>query len=348
MALATRLLRLFTADAHAMLDRLEEPDILFDQSVREMRDVIDEIGVKRRRICSRLAELDDVELELQREHETLNAELDAVLAADDEALAQHLVARLIRQERHAQVVQAERVDLTREDGELEAAELRCQSQLRDLETKRRSVARARTPMAEESGVSPEDVCRAPPADQAKERCSVKPNFAEGVFVALLGATLIAASDALFVPVGVLGLATIFTLSVVAYCLYLLTRARERSGRVIYAAALVAVAGVVLALDRSVLDLCFAFGAIWITRAVFFSHRLPTLFADAALGAAALMVAAWAAPGGGIWLSAWSFFLLHGCYVFLEREAAADSPDLEQRFEKAHAAAERAFVSLIKF
>ena len=38
MALINRISRLFTADMHAVLDRLEEPDVLLKQALREMED----------------------------------------------------------------------------------------------------------------------------------------------------------------------------------------------------------------------------------------------------------------------------------------------------------------------
>lgn len=38
MALINRMTRLFTADLHAVLDRLEEPDVLLKQALREMED----------------------------------------------------------------------------------------------------------------------------------------------------------------------------------------------------------------------------------------------------------------------------------------------------------------------
>ena len=38
MALITRLTRLFRADVHAVLDRIEEPDVLLRQAVRDMEE----------------------------------------------------------------------------------------------------------------------------------------------------------------------------------------------------------------------------------------------------------------------------------------------------------------------
>ena len=38
MALITRVSRLFQADLHAVLDRIEEPEVLLKQAVREMEE----------------------------------------------------------------------------------------------------------------------------------------------------------------------------------------------------------------------------------------------------------------------------------------------------------------------
>ena len=40
MALITRISRLFKADFHAVLDQIEEPEVLLRQAVREMEDSI--------------------------------------------------------------------------------------------------------------------------------------------------------------------------------------------------------------------------------------------------------------------------------------------------------------------
>ena len=42
MALVTRLSRLFQADFHAVLDRIEEPDLQLKQAVREMQFALDQ------------------------------------------------------------------------------------------------------------------------------------------------------------------------------------------------------------------------------------------------------------------------------------------------------------------
>jgi phage shock protein A len=40
MALITRLSRLFQADMHAVLDKIEEPELLLRQAIREMEEFI--------------------------------------------------------------------------------------------------------------------------------------------------------------------------------------------------------------------------------------------------------------------------------------------------------------------
>ena len=75
MALITRISRLFRADLHAVLDNIEEPELLLRQSIREMED---ELAVSEKRLGN-----------VVREQEILGArreDLDASLATTDEEL----------------------------------------------------------------------------------------------------------------------------------------------------------------------------------------------------------------------------------------------------------------------
>ncbi|MFV2090729.1 MAG: PspA/IM30 family protein, partial [Pseudomonadales bacterium] len=40
MVLITRISRLFTADVHAVLDRIEEPEVVLKQAIREMAEEV--------------------------------------------------------------------------------------------------------------------------------------------------------------------------------------------------------------------------------------------------------------------------------------------------------------------
>ena len=74
MALITRLTRLFRADAHAVLDRMEEPDVVLAQAVREMEE---DVGRTSRQLKAR-----DIELQRLRQRAS---ELAASIAHDRRA-----------------------------------------------------------------------------------------------------------------------------------------------------------------------------------------------------------------------------------------------------------------------
>jgi phage shock protein A len=93
MALITRVTRLFTADLHAVLDRLEEPDVLVKQAIREMED---ELASRE----TRLRWLDHEHAQLTRQSADMNASLDAIaqqldvcFASNEDALARPLIKR---------------------------------------------------------------------------------------------------------------------------------------------------------------------------------------------------------------------------------------------------------------
>ncbi len=102
MALITRVSRLFRADVNAVLDRMEEPELLLKQAVREMEDELDRdqqraklLALESKQIASRRNDL------AQRLGET-EEEMDLCFASDNEALARALLKRKLEAERFAQ------------------------------------------------------------------------------------------------------------------------------------------------------------------------------------------------------------------------------------------------------
>ncbi len=99
MALMTRFARLLRADAHAVLDRLEEPETLLRQAIREMEEELN--GATQELKCGELDERQsqsrryEVDAQLQR----LVGELDLAFAADSTALVRNLLRRRLEQER---------------------------------------------------------------------------------------------------------------------------------------------------------------------------------------------------------------------------------------------------------
>ncbi len=93
MALISRLSRLFTADVHAVLDRLEEPEVLLKQAIREMEE-----EVRRGEQQLQWQRHEQQQLEKQRDAglaaaAELDSELDICFQAGEEALARALVKR---------------------------------------------------------------------------------------------------------------------------------------------------------------------------------------------------------------------------------------------------------------
>jgi phage shock protein A len=106
MALITRISRLFTADVHAVLDRIEEPEVVLKQAIREMTE---EVARAEQRLQWLAAESHRLEQYLSGYAETissLDSELDLCFMADEETLARSLVKRkLIAEQQHKQATQ---------------------------------------------------------------------------------------------------------------------------------------------------------------------------------------------------------------------------------------------------
>jgi phage shock protein A len=99
MALVSRLTRLFRADAHAVLDRLEEPDVLLRQAVREMEE-----EVARNAQALKALELDHEQTrariaQIESSLTGIAGELDLCFAVDNQNLVRTLLRRRLEAER---------------------------------------------------------------------------------------------------------------------------------------------------------------------------------------------------------------------------------------------------------
>jgi phage shock protein A len=101
MALITRFTRLFTADLHALLDRLEEPDVVLKQAIREMEDElaareqrIRRLDLERDHLIRQLADID-------RSMLSVGEQLDVCFVSSEEQLARPLLRRRLELERLA-------------------------------------------------------------------------------------------------------------------------------------------------------------------------------------------------------------------------------------------------------
>lgn len=99
MALVTRLSRLFTADLHAVLDRIEEPEALLRQAIREMEE---ELARSQQRIKWLRSEQDQLvsrERQITEKLPELEEQLDVCFDSGEEALARKLIRRKLEAER---------------------------------------------------------------------------------------------------------------------------------------------------------------------------------------------------------------------------------------------------------
>lgn len=128
MALITRVARLFRADFHAVLDRIEEPDVLLRQAIREMEEALggDEhrlrmLNQEQEQLLARTRELD------QALHD-IEEELDICFGADKDELARPLVRRKLEAQRLGNQLSRRRENLQQARTSLEARlqDSRCQ------------------------------------------------------------------------------------------------------------------------------------------------------------------------------------------------------------------------------
>lgn len=111
MALINRVSRLFRADMHALLDRIEEPDLLLRQAIREMEAAFAEDERRSRLLQHELALLSG---QLQNCHGKLNAmdeELDICFQADQESLTKQLIRKKLELARFIEQLESRRQTL---------------------------------------------------------------------------------------------------------------------------------------------------------------------------------------------------------------------------------------------
>jgi phage shock protein A len=99
MALINRISRLFQADFHAVLDRIEEPEQLLRQAIRDMEDELAD-SEQRIRACTQEQEtLDDRKAALGDRLADLEQELDLCFASQKDELARGLIRRKLEAQR---------------------------------------------------------------------------------------------------------------------------------------------------------------------------------------------------------------------------------------------------------
>ena len=102
MALVTRLSRLFEADFHAVLDRIEEPDLQLKQAVREMQFALDQDRQRLKLLQHEAEQLAKATSTVVENLRGFDEELDICLAANKDDLARDLVRRKLAGDKQLQ------------------------------------------------------------------------------------------------------------------------------------------------------------------------------------------------------------------------------------------------------
>ena len=93
MALISRISRLFSADIHAVLDRIEEPELLLRQAIREMEEEFESCERRIRLAQQEQAQLSAQEEEAEQSLQRMDDELDLCFESGKEDLARKVVGR---------------------------------------------------------------------------------------------------------------------------------------------------------------------------------------------------------------------------------------------------------------
>ena len=104
MALIDRVTRLFRADLHAVIDRIEEPQVLLRQALREMEEELGQAAARLKATQLEREQLQRRAREVEQSLAGIGGELDLCFAADNEALVRTLLRRRLEGERLLQVL----------------------------------------------------------------------------------------------------------------------------------------------------------------------------------------------------------------------------------------------------
>ncbi|MET0027576.1 MAG: PspA/IM30 family protein [Candidatus Thiodiazotropha sp.] len=151
MTLITRVTRLFRADMHAVLDALEEPELLLKQAIREMQGALERETRQGRLIAEELKQLNTRKQTEQDEISSLNEELDLCFEQNNETLARTVLRQRLEKERVVQYLEQRLASL---QAVAEALQQRIDEQslrLRDMQQKLNLMAAQPRPYPSDTG-----------------------------------------------------------------------------------------------------------------------------------------------------------------------------------------------------
>jgi len=149
MALITRVSRLFRADLHAVLDRIEEPQVLLRQAVREMEEDLGRDEQRLRLLAHEQEQLTARSHQTAQELTRIEAELDVCFDSDKEDLARGLIRRRLETQQLARHLEQRQASVARDLSKLRSRVDENRSRLEAMRQKAELLAEEDAPVGPE-------------------------------------------------------------------------------------------------------------------------------------------------------------------------------------------------------
>lgn len=118
MAILSRMSRLLVCDMHALLERLEEPELVLKQSVRDMEEALQAQILRLQRQCAQLRRLRCRRDDLLSRMDALNEQLDASIGAGRMDTSRSIVRRKLENQAQSGLLERQIADLDQRQKEL--------------------------------------------------------------------------------------------------------------------------------------------------------------------------------------------------------------------------------------
>lgn len=117
MAIMTRILRLWKADIHGVMDQLEDKELLLKQYLREMKSSLNDEEERLQRTSSIIERLKNLISECKEEIAKLEKDLELALRKDNDEIAKILIRKQRGQQRYSEEMQRKLEGLELEQAE---------------------------------------------------------------------------------------------------------------------------------------------------------------------------------------------------------------------------------------
>jgi len=153
MALINRISRLFKADLHAVLDKIEEPEVLLKQAIREMEMDITSNEQELKHLTEQKKELKQLQQNISDKIKKLAEEMELCFQTENKDLAKSLVRRQLEAKRYYEFLQQQQ---QRRNEVIESLTLRITENMTRLQSMQQKLEMLPTQHATTDYINPSD------------------------------------------------------------------------------------------------------------------------------------------------------------------------------------------------